>query len=135
MLTFDATSRETCTAKRELTATPLQALILLNDPQYVEAARVLAQNLIANYPNDLDQRWRDTFRRLTSRSPIDQELDVLRELYAEQLDYFTTNPDAAKSFVAVGEKSIPEAIELIDLAATSVLVDAVISFDETITKR
>lgn len=135
MLTFDATSRETCTAKRELTSTPLQALILLNDPQYIEAARFLAQNLIASHPTDRDQRWRESFRRLTSRLPNDQELEVLRKLYDEQLAYFAANSDAAKSFVEVGEKPVPKAIDLQDLAATSVVVEAIISFDETITKR
>jgi hypothetical protein len=135
MLTFDATSRETCTAKRELTATPLQALILLNDPQYIEAARVLAQDLIAKYPSDLELRWGDAFRRLTSRPPNEKELDVLRQLYAEQLEYFSSAPDAAKSFLAVGEKPVPDKVDLNDLAATSVLVETIISFDETITKR
>ncbi len=135
MLTFDATSRETCTAKRELTSTPLQALILLNDPQYIEAARFLAQNLIARHPTDRDQRWRESFRRLTSRLPNDQELEVLRKLYDEQLAYFAANSDAAKSFVEVGEKPVPKAIDLQDLAATGVVVEAIISFDETITKR
>jgi hypothetical protein len=135
MLTFDATSRETCTAKRELTSTPLQALILLNDPQYIEAARFLAQNLIASHPTDRDQRWRESFRRLTSRLPSDQELEVLRKLYDEQLAYFAANSDAAKSFVEVGEKPVPEAIDVQDLAATSVVVEAIISFDESITKR
>src|SRR5205085_9187916 len=67
MTSFDATSREVCTARRERTATPLQALVLLNDPQFVEAAPVLAEKLMHEDPTDVEARLRVAFRILTSR--------------------------------------------------------------------
>ena len=81
MLTFDATSREVCTAKRETTSTPLQALILLNDPQYLEAARVLAEQVVRS-ADRRKTRGPQAFRCATGRAPDAREREVLRQLYA-----------------------------------------------------
>ena len=88
MLTFDATSREVCAVKRQPTATPLQALVLLNDPQYVEAARALAQHAIHDAGPSLDDQATYIFRSLTGRRPGERELEVLESLYREQYDEF-----------------------------------------------
>jgi hypothetical protein len=88
MLTFDATTREVCTAKRETTSTPLQALVLLNDPQFLEASRVLAEQLVASHPDTPQQRAHTAFRRLTGRTPDAREADVLDRLFQEQRSFF-----------------------------------------------
>ncbi len=135
MLTFDATSRETCTAKRELTTTPLQALVLLNDPQYVEAARVLAEELVAKFHDNLTARWAEVFRRLVSRSPSDRELAIVDALYNEQLSYFRMHPENATAFLEVGEATASNTLPADEMAATTVVVEMLLSYDETMMKR
>ncbi|WP_197454461.1 DUF1553 domain-containing protein [Stieleria varia] len=135
MLTLDATSRESCTPRRELTTTPLQALVFLNDPQYVEASRVLAQRLIANHDADTSSRWDELFRRLISRVPNDRERTVIQQLYDEQRQYFTDNATEVAAFLAVGERPIKPSKDLSDLAATTVVVQTMFAYDETIMLR
>ena len=135
MITFDATSRETCTPRRELTTTPLQALVLMNDPQYVEAARALAELLLIRHPADTDGRWVEAFRRLVSRPPDDAEAKVIARLHKEQLDYFRQHPEDAGTFLHVGERPPNDALPVDDLAATTVVVEALFSYDESMMKR
>lgn len=135
MLTFDATSREVCTAKRETTATPLQALVLLNDPQFIEAARVLATRLLKDSSLDLDDRIRHAFRLATGRVPVASEVDILRRLHAEQLAGFKSSPAEAAKFLAIGESPQDEALPVEELAATTVLIAAVLNHDEFVMKR
>src|SRR5207247_8180881 len=92
LTSFDAPSREVCTARRETTTTPLQALVLLNDPQIIEAARVLAERLVRERGPDLDARIVAAFRVLTGRRPEVREREILRRLYQDQLAYFTSDP-------------------------------------------
>ena len=134
MLTFDATSRENCTAKRELTTTPLQALVLLNDPQYVEAARVLAQKLIRNHSDNAD-RWTELCQRLICRPPSESERDVITRLFDDQLENFQADPQAAKLFVEVGESKTDASLDVAELAAITVVVETLFSYDETQMKR
>lgn len=135
MLTFDATSRETCTARRELTATPLQALVLLNDPQYVEASRVLAEKLIMNHGDNRTMRWKEAFRRLISREPSEAEIAISDQLYDEQRKYFESTTNAASEFLGVGDRPRSESLDVTDLAATAVVVATLVSYDEAVTKR
>jgi hypothetical protein len=135
MLTFDATSREVCTAKRETTTTPLQALVLLNDPQFVEAARALGERLLKQHPTDLDARIRETFRALTARLPDDAERDILRQLFAEQRSRFAAAPETAEKLLSVGESPWDKTLPRADFAATTVLVSAVMNLDEFVVKR
>jgi hypothetical protein len=88
MLTFDATTREVCTVKRQTTATPLQALVLMNDPQFVEAARALAQRILADAGGTLADEVTIVFRTLTGRQPTRRELATLEALYHEQYEEF-----------------------------------------------
>ena len=92
MIMFDAVSREVCTAKREVTTTPLQALVLLNDPQFVEAARVLAERLLRRFPTDPGARHREAFRALTGRLPDEIEGALLTRLFDEQKDTVRAEP-------------------------------------------
>jgi hypothetical protein len=135
MLTFDATSREICTAKRETTTTPLQALVLLNDPQFLEAARVLAEQTIRTHGDNLRARVDDAFRRLTGRTPQPREQEILTRLLTEQLDYFKAQPEAATKYLAIGERPHDAALPVEQVAATTVMTSAVMNHDEFVMKR
>ena len=132
MSAFDGTTREVCTVKREVTADPQQALVLLNDPQFVEASRVFAEKLVSL---PVEERVKKAFRTLTSREPDGRELRILTDLYEEQLAHFRSNPESAKEFIATGEMPVSQSTDPAELAATAVLVTALFSFEETITKR
>lgn len=135
MLTFDATGREVCTAKRERTATPLQALVMLNDPQYIEASRVLAEKVLKQPDQSLDLRIQSVFRLLTSRLPSTRELEILTQLYVEQKRHFESAPDDAKTFLAIGDSPRDEQLNLAEHAAMTIVVKTVMNFDECVTKR
>lgn len=135
MLTFDATSREVCTAKRETTTTPLQALVLLNDPQFLEAARVLAEQLLRDHATDLDSRVEAACRHLLGRAPQAKEQAILSQLLREQLDHFRADPEAAIKYLAIGERPRDEALPADQVAATAVLASAVMNHDEFVMKR
>jgi hypothetical protein len=135
MLTFDATSREVCTAKRESTTTPLQALVLLNDPQFLEAGRVLAEQLLRDQATDLDSRVDAACRHLLGRAPQAKERVILSQLLREQLDHFRANPGAAVKYLAIGERPRDEAFPADQVAATAVLASAVMNHDDFVMKR
>lgn len=129
MLSFDAPSREVCVARREVTATPLQALILLNDPQFVEAARVLADHVLAAHPEDLDAQMGDLFLALLGRAPDAGELGIAKEAYAEQRGYFNARAEEAAAYTSVGETPRDEAQDLAQLAASTAIAQLVMNFD------
>ena len=135
MLTFDAVSREVCTAKRETTTTPLQALVLMNDPQFMEAARVLGERLLKEFPGDVDARTREAFRSLTGRLPDEKEIAVLRQLFDEQRSFYAQESVAADKLLATGESKWDEALPRADFAATTMLVSAIMNFDEFVMER
>ena len=104
MLAFDATSREECTAQRSRSNIPQQALVLLNDPMFVESARVFAQR-IATSSETVEGRIRWAFREATSRAPTSQELALLSDLYQQQREHFKQATGEAQSLVSVGPGS------------------------------
>lgn len=130
---FDAPSREWCLARREKTASPLQPLILLNDPQHVEAARVLAENIFAE--PDLPGRLTKAFRLATSRSPTAKELDVLSRMFTEQRQRFENQPEQATALLGVGESISNRRIPHAEHAALTVVVQAVMNLDDCVTKK
>ena len=91
MTTFDAAERNSCTVRRQSTSTPLQALVLLNDPQFVEAARCIGERMMREGGASPAARAGFAFRLLTSRAPNPRELAVLKRLYQEQADQFRKN--------------------------------------------
>lgn len=133
MLTLDAPTRHTCTVKREATSTPLQSLILLNDIQFVEAARVFAQNLLTeNLDNEaLVQK---AFRTVTSRTPSKQELETLSQLWEESKTEFEKVPTDAEKLLAIGEYPVENQLNALDLAAFTMVTSAILNLNETITK-
>jgi hypothetical protein len=135
LLTFDATSREVCTAKRETTTTPLQALVLMNDPQFVEASRVLGQRLLKTFPGDENAQIREAFRELTGRLPDEKEAAILRQLFAEQKDFYTKESGEADKLLATGESKWDEKLPRADFAATTMLVNTIMNFDEFVMER
>ncbi|HEU4927592.1 MAG TPA: DUF1553 domain-containing protein [Vicinamibacterales bacterium] len=135
MVTFDAMSREVCTAKRDVTTTPLQSLVLLNDPQFVEAARHLAETVIKQSPSDEAARTRAAFRALTGRSPDATEAGILSRLLKEQQAIFAAHPGDAVRLVAVGESSTAKEIQLSELAAMTTVVSAIMNFEEFVVMK
>jgi hypothetical protein len=135
MTTFDAPSREFCLTRRERTATPMQALTLLNDPQFVEAARVLAASLMGRHPKDSKAQVSDAFRLLTSRQPTEREVTVLTELLVSQREHFAGQADKPREYVTTGESKAAEGLEIADHAALTAVVQALMNFDECVTKR
>lgn len=134
MLIFDAPSRHTCTVKREATSTPLQALILLNDIQFVEAARVFSQNLLAE--NLSEQKMLEkAFRMATSRTPQDEEISILESLLQETRLEFSQDIASAREVINIGEHPIDDPFGEVELASLSVVVSAILNMNETITKR
>jgi hypothetical protein len=135
MLTFDATTREFCVVKRQTTATPLQALVLLNDPQYVEAARALAERAYREGGEGLRSRIRFVFRTLTSREPSSREMVTLERLFREQLDEFHSGRADAKKLLASGDAPGDPAIDPFECAAMTVLVQALLNFQDAVNKN
>ena len=135
MLAFDAVTREVCTANRETTTTPLQALVLLNDPQILEAARVLGQRLLRAHPADPEARAHEAFRLLIGRAPDGREATVLRQLFEEQKQFYAQAAGAADKLLATGESKWDETLPRADFAATTILVSALMNFDEFVMLR
>lgn len=133
MMALDASKREVCRVKRERTASPLQLLVLLNGPQFVEAGRVLAARTVEN-GETVDEQLETVFRTLTSRRPDDKQLAVLRELWQVQREYYKTAPVAAREVLALAANAeVDEAV--LDKAAMTVVVSALMSYDECIVRR
>lgn len=135
MTTLNASKRDVCRVSLEKTDSPLQGLVLLNSPQFVEAARTLAEDLVNEYGNDNDAIINETYRRLTSRQPDQHEWPVLRHLIQEQEKHFATGSGAARELISVGASKAPETENPARLAAVTTLVSTVMNFDECITKR
>jgi hypothetical protein len=134
MTTFDAPSREVCTVRRPRTNTPLQALALMNDPQYVEASRALATRMIKQGSADVEQRIDFGFRLATARPPSEKEKEVLLSVYKEQLAQYSANKEAATKLLSVGESKPDPAIDTAELAAWTSVASMILNLDATITK-
>jgi hypothetical protein len=135
MLIFDAPTREVCTARRETTTTPLQALVLLNDPQFIEAARVMAEHLVRDCGQDTGQCIARGFRLVTGRLPKLHEQELFRQLYEEQLKHFESDPNATEQYLKIGEQPLDKSLPAQQLAATAVLASALMNLDEFVTER
>ena len=135
MVTFDAMSREVCTARRETTTTPLQSLVLLNDPQFVEAARRVAEHALRRFPSDGAARRRLVFRALIGRLPDEVEAGILARLFEEQRALFAVRAEDAARLLAVGDARADEALDRVDLAALTMVASAIMSFDEFVVVR
>ena len=135
MLLFDAPFRETCALRRPRTNTPLQALNLMNDPTYVEAARFLAQRMMNESSESVESGIEHGFKLLLARSPSASELAVLRSSFERARTDFARDKEAAKSFLAMGEAGVDTKLDTIALAAFTTVASTIMNLDETITKE
>ncbi|MFN8356164.1 MAG: DUF1553 domain-containing protein [Spirosomataceae bacterium] len=135
MLTFDSPDRYFCVVRRQKTATPLQSLIMMNDPQYVEAARKLAERMLTEGGQILDSQLSYGFRWITSRTPIKAEVQLLNKLYQESLTDFQKNPSKTKGILSVGESPVSAKLNRNQLAAMSLVASTLMNLDEFVVKR
>jgi hypothetical protein len=133
MQIFDAPSREVCTVRRPRTNTPAAALALMNDVQFVEAARHLA--VVMHRSGDDDgQRLVSGFRRVTTRHPADSECTVLLELLADYRREYADDPAGAEALVSIGESPPEKSIPPSELAAWTMVASTLLNLDEAVTK-
>ena len=132
MLLFNANERNVCAVQRRPATTPLQALVLLNDEQFTEAYRKLAENVVRNYPDAIERRLNHLFRVITSRLPEQNELALIKDLYLTQLEMFKEAPREAGLYCKIGQSSVDDQLDKGDVAATAMVVTVVMNFDESI---
>jgi len=131
---FNAPSRENCSVRRERTNTPLQALVTMNDTQFVEAARLLAQAALVQAPGAPDAQAGYMAERLLSRRLQENERDVVRRAYLDYLSYYISNPPEAKKLLAVGEAKADETLPPAELAALTMVANQMMNLDEVLNK-
>jgi hypothetical protein len=132
---FDAPTRETCTMKRPRTNTPLQALVTLNDTQFVEAARMLAERMMKEGGESPAARNAYGFELATARLPDGEEMQAMREVYRDALATYRADPGRAAELLAVGESPRDESLAVIQHAATTIVASLVLNLDETLTRE
>ncbi len=135
LLTFDAPTREECTVNRVSSNTPLQALDLMNDPIFVESARVFAENIVRQGGRAFDGQLDWAFERALNRRPDAEERQVLKELYRKNLERFRTSPESAAELTSVGEAPHTAAASEPEVAAMALVARAILNLHETITRN
>ena len=134
LTTFDAPSREACTVRRSRTNTPLQALALLNDEPFVEAARHLAQRLLLEGGTTPAERIAHGYQLVVSRAPRPDELALVSRLLESQWAEFRADPEAAAGLLTVGESAADPRLDPCELAAWTIVAGILLNLDETVTK-
>jgi len=134
MTIFDAPTREKCSLKRSRTNTPLQALVTLNDPQFVEAARALAQAALQHDDKSVEQQIVFIFRRAAGVHPTTGVRAILTEAFQEELERFQADTDIANQFLAIGESKRDESLDAAVHAAMTVVTSMILNLDETLTR-
>ncbi|TXT17232.1 MAG: hypothetical protein FD138_4617, partial [Planctomycetota bacterium] len=135
MLLFDAPSREICTVKRSRTNTPLQALTLLNEITYVEAARKMAERMMLEGGTSPSDRLKFGFRWATSRRPTDDELAVLLDGLNEDIARLKQQPEAVKQLISTGESKANASLDPAELAAYTLTANVLLNLDEVVTRE
>ncbi|MGE0607898.1 MAG: DUF1553 domain-containing protein [Pirellulales bacterium] len=135
MLTFDASGREACSVRETRTNTPLQALTLLNETTFVEAARLLAQRVMLPAGTTPADQLALAFRLATSRQPTTAELRILTDGYEQHLARYRQSPDAAVQLLAIGESPRDPSLDPNELAACTAVCSLILNLDEVITKQ
>ena len=131
---FDAPSREECTAERPTSNTPLQALTLLNDPSYVEAARVFAERIIRNGGEGVTEKLTFAYQTALAREPHDAERKLLTQLYENHKQKYAADEEAAKALLSAGEYQRPADLPLAETAAWTSVARAILNLHETISR-
>jgi hypothetical protein len=135
MTAFDAPNREVCIIQRENTNTPLQALVLLNDTEFVEASRILAERMQKEGGKTLDEQITYGFRLAISRNPKKEETEILKELYEQQAIRFTKNPKESMELLSVGKRQLDNSLDKNKTAALTIVANTMLNHDETYMKR
>jgi hypothetical protein len=134
LATFDAPDRESCTLRRARTNTPLQALVLMNDPTYVESSRKFAERILREGGDSNEARIAFAFRMATARTPSDREMNILTQLYNAEIEHFQSDEKAASDLLSVGESPRDSQWNTTELAAWTMVASAILNLDETLTK-
>jgi len=132
---FDVPKRLVCVARRDTTNTPLHAFVLMNGPQFVEAARVLAEHLLADYDVEAEPALDRAFYLLTGRHPDDEERQIMRRMHTDQKSWYAARPDDAATFVAIGDRKRNESLPAVDVAAMAGVINALLNYDGCVVKR
>lgn len=135
MITFDAAGRETCIVKETRTNTPLQALNLLNDVTYVEAARILGERMMIEGGTTPGDRIHRAFERVLGRSPQTAELGVLVAGYQRHLAYFQSHSSEASALIKIGEYPVQHDLNPAELAACTTIASLILNLDETVMRE
>ncbi len=135
LLAFDAPTREECTAQRARSNTPMQALVMLNDPTYVESARKFAERIMLEGGDSVADRASFAMRQATSRTAQDEEVTVLTALYEQQFKEYSADKQAAEKLLAIGLSPRDSSIDVVQLAAWTDVARAVLNLNETITRN
>ena len=135
LMAFDAPTREECTVQRAHSNTPLQTLVLLNDPTYVEAARVFATHIIQAGGETTAERLTFAYRQALGREPSSEERTILQPLLDRHRAHYAQDPEAARQLLAVGEWPVPQDIPAVELAAWTSVARTMLSLHETITRN
>lgn len=135
LLAFDAPTREECTIERSRSNTPLQALVLLNDPIYVEAARCFAERMMRDCDGNADDKIAFAYAQALTRPPRDSEVKLLRTLYTEHLRQYQQDEQAARALVETGESPVAEDLPVAELAAWTSVTRAIFNLHEFITRN
>jgi len=135
MTLFDAPNREVCTITREMTNTPLQALVLLNDPQFLEASRALAYRLKTEGGQSLQDQITSGFQLVLSRKPATEEMELMTNLYNSELEEFQKDKSGVEDYLKVGDFKIPNELNNPEMAALTVVSNTIFNMDEMYTKR
>ncbi|TLD69246.1 DUF1553 domain-containing protein [Phragmitibacter flavus] len=135
MTVFDAPTREFCKSRRDRSSTPLQALVLFNDPQFLEAARVLAEKLVRDHPGDDLARVETAFRLFTGRKADAMEREVLTALLRDQRSYFAGCPEEAERLRSEnGEAPVAKELSAVEVAASTMLTRALLGYEDSVVK-
>ena len=132
---FDAPGRETCTVRESRTNTPLQALVMMNDPTFVEAAQALAMRVLKEGGKTLEEKLSWAFRATTGRPPCPDELAVLAAGFRDHRSRFRGRPEAVRALIERGEHPSGPTCESADLAAMAVITQTILNLDEALTKE
>lgn len=135
MMNFDASERNLCIVRRQSTSTPLQALVLMNDPQFVEAARILAERMIREGGSLDNERIRFGFRALTGREPNSEEQGILGNLLEAERSAYRSSPAAARELMTAGEYPADPSLPSTEIAAFTTVASTIMNFDATVILR
>ena len=135
MFALDAPTREMCITRRQRTNTPLMALVLMNDPTFVEAARALAVRALVRDVANQEARLQWLFARVTARRPVAEELKILVALLDDQRVRFRAHPASARELLSVGSSPIDGRVEVVEQAAWTALCSVLLNTDEAITRE